>query len=142
MVTLQLFTNFTAFATNPVLLHGNILGNSFVITESQLIYWGLAALVGLIAEFLVGWRLPLGIIGAIAASLLGVWLFTNVISLPISGDITVAGQSFPVVKAFVGAVIVVALWHILTYPAWGRRDRYGRGYRRNRSAYGNNYNNY
>jgi len=140
LTLLQLSTNLSAFAANPVLLHGEILGKSFVITQSQLIYWGLAALVGLIAEFLVGWRLPLGILGAIAASLLGVWLFTDVISLPITGDIVIAGQIFPVVKAFVGAVVVVALWHILTYPVWGRRDRYGRGNRRN--AYGNNYNNY
>jgi uncharacterized membrane protein YeaQ/YmgE (transglycosylase-associated protein family) len=138
LVLLQLFTNFSASATNSVLLHGEILGKSFAITQSQIIYWGLAALVGIIAEFLVGWRLPLGIIGAIAASLLGVWLFTDVISIEIAGDITVAGQSFPIVKAFIGAV-VVTLWHLLTYPAWRRRDRYNRGYRRNRDAYRRNY---
>ncbi|GAC1376458.1 MAG: hypothetical protein NVSMB44_45320 [Ktedonobacteraceae bacterium] len=137
LTLLQVFTNFTTFATNPVLLHGVLLGRPFAITQSDLIYWGLAALVGLIAEFLVGWRLPLGIVGAIAASLLGVWIFTNVISLQIAGDVTIAGQSFPIVKAFLGAVVVVTLWHMLTYPAWRKRDRYRRGYDR-RYAYRRN----
>lgn len=139
LIFLQLFTNAATFDANTVLLHGEILGKSFVVTQSELIYWGLAALVGIIAETLVGWRLPLGILGAIGASLLGVWLFTNVISLQIAGDVTIAGQSFPIVKAFLGAVVVVTIWHILTYPAWRGRDRYRRGYRRDRYAYRRDY---
>ena len=139
LIFLQLFTNVIAFNANTVLLHGVILGKPFVVTQSELIYWGLAALVGIVAEFLVGWKLPLGIVGAIAASLLGVWLFTDVLSLQIAGDITVAGQTFPVVKAFLGAVVVVTLWHILTYPAWGGRNGNRRAYRRNRYAYRRDY---
>ena len=34
-------------------------------------------IVGIVAESIVGWRLPFGIIGALAASLLGIWLLTD-----------------------------------------------------------------
>lgn len=115
---------------DPTLVAGNIFGYHFVITLSQVIYWSIAAIVGIVAETLVGWRLPFGIIGAIAASLLGIWLLTNVIPINIVGDITIAGQPIPLIKALLGAIIVVAVWHLLTYPSWGRRQRYYRGYRK------------
>lgn len=38
-----------------------------------ILYVVIAAVVGLIAEYIVGWRLPLGIIGAIVAALVGIW---------------------------------------------------------------------
>ncbi len=126
LATLFLLSHILPLGADPILLQGTILGRSFTITESLLIYWGIAALVGIVAEFVMGWRLPFGIIGAIAASLLGIWLLTNVISLNIAGDIMIAGQSFPIVKAFLGAIIVVILWHALTYPAWRGREHYRR----------------
>ena len=112
---------------DTVLLHGTILGQPFTITSGEVIYWGIAALIGLIAESIVGWRLPFGIVGAIVASLLGVWLLTAVIPITIGGDITIAGQPIPLIKASLGAIIVVAIWHAITYPFWRER---GRGYRR------------
>jgi uncharacterized membrane protein YeaQ/YmgE (transglycosylase-associated protein family) len=125
-------SNIPLIHADTVLLHGTILGNPFTITTGQLIFWGIAALIGLIAESIVGWRLPFGIVGAIAASLLGVWLLTSVIPVDIGGDITIAGQSFPLLKAALGAIIVVAVWHAITYPFWRDRDRgYRRRYRRN-----------
>jgi uncharacterized membrane protein YeaQ/YmgE (transglycosylase-associated protein family) len=131
MAWLSLF-NIPLIHADTVLLHGTILGNPFTITTGQLIFWGIAALIGLIAESIVGWRLPFGIVGAIAASLLGVWLLTSVIPVDIGGDITIAGQSFPLFKAALGAIIVVAVWHAITYPFWRDRDRgYRRRYRRN-----------
>ena len=117
---------------DTVLLHGSILGQPFTITTGEVIYWGIAALIGLIAESIVGWRLPFGIIGAIAASLLGVWLLTAVIPIDIGGDITIAGQPIPLIKAALGAIIVVAIWHAITYPFWRDRER---GYRRYRRDY-------
>ncbi len=118
-----------AATTDPVVLSGNILGNQIAVTTSDLIYWGIAAVVGLVAETLVGWRLPFGVIGAIFASLIGVWLLTDVISLQVVGNVTIAGQNIPIVKALLGAIIVVAIWHLLTYPVWHRRHSYYRGYR-------------
>ena len=99
---------------------------SFTITVSQIIYIAIAAIVGVVAEFIVGWRLPFGIIGAIIAALVGIWLLTNVVQVNIPGDFTIAGQPIPIIKALLGAMIVVALWHLLTYSSWSRRDRYYR----------------
>ena len=120
----------------PVL---HLLGNiatlsdaSFTITVSQIIYVAIAALIGIIAEFIVGWRLPFGIIGAIIAALVGIWLLTNVVQVNIPGDFTIAGQPIPIIRALLGAMIVVGLWHLVTYSAWSGRDR---NYRRRRDRY-------
>ncbi len=104
----------------------------FTITTSEIIYIVIAAIVGLVAEFIVGWRLPFGIVGAIIAALVGIWLVTSVIAIIIPGDfvLNIAGQSIPLLRALLGAIVVVALWHVFTYPTWRRRERYYRGYRR------------
>ncbi len=105
---------------------------TFTITLSQIIYVAIAALVGIIAEFIVGWRLPFGIIGAIIAALVGIWLLTNVVQVNIPGDFTIAGQPIPIIKALLGAMIVVGLWHLVTYSSWRSRER---NYRRRRDRY-------
>ena len=94
------------------------------ITTQLIVYLVIAAIVGLVAEFIVGWRLPFGIIGAVIAALVGVWLLTNVISLIIVGDLIIFGV--PIIKAFIGALILVAVWHLLTFRAWRGRNRYYR----------------
>lgn len=115
-----------ALASSP-LLYGNILGYEFVVTTGTIIYLVIAAIVGLAAEFLVGWRLPFGFIGAIIAALVGIWLLTHVISLVIPGEPVFYGV--PIIKAFIGAIVVVGVWHLLTYSSWRARPRY---YRRRR----------
>ncbi len=40
---------------------------------SQVMYLLVAAFVGFIAEFIVGWRLPFGIIGAVIAAFAALW---------------------------------------------------------------------
>lgn len=109
-------------AADTVVMTGNLFGYHFVLTLGQLIYWAIAAIVGIVAEFIVGWRLPFGIIGAIVAALLGVWLFTSVIQLNIPGDPNVYGV--PLFKALLGAIVLVGLWHLVTYRSWSRRRRY------------------
>ena len=89
-----------------------------------IIYLIVAAIVGLVAEFIVGWRLPLGIIGAIVAGIVGAWLLTNVIIINGISDIYI--QGVPIIRALIGALILVALWHLLTYGLWHRRGRYRR----------------
>src|SRR5689334_3029141 len=122
---------FTLLAEVPLITIN--VGNLHVaLYLSQLMYFLVAAIVGFVAEFIVGWRLPFGIIGAIIAALVGIWLLTNVIQVNIPGDFTIAGQPIPIIRALLGAMIVVGLWHLLTYSSWSRRDRY---YRRRRDRY-------
>jgi uncharacterized membrane protein YeaQ/YmgE (transglycosylase-associated protein family) len=86
-----------------------------------ILYLIIAAIVGLIAEYIVGWRLPLGIIGAIIAALVGIWLMTQVIVITGIGDIVLFGV--PVIRALIGAIVLVAIWHLLTYGLTRRRYR-------------------
>jgi uncharacterized membrane protein YeaQ/YmgE (transglycosylase-associated protein family) len=81
----------------------------------------IAAVVGVVAEFIVGWRLPLGIVGAIVAGVVGAWLMTRVIQISGIPDINVWGV--PLVRALLGAIILVALWHLVT-AGFGRKRRY------------------
>ena len=92
------------------------------ISASLIIYLIVAAIVGVVAEYIVGWRLPFGIVGAIIAALIGIWLMTHLLIINGIGDIYVAGV--PLLRALVGAIILVALWHLLTYRTWRHRRRY------------------
>lgn len=87
------------------------------------LYLVIAAVVGLIAEFIVGWRLPFGIVGAIIAAIVGIWLMTNVIVINGIGDYVL--YDVPVVRALIGAILLVALWHLITF-GFARRRRYSR----------------
>jgi uncharacterized membrane protein YeaQ/YmgE (transglycosylase-associated protein family) len=78
----------------------------------------IAAIVGVIAEYIVGWRLPLGIIGAIIAGVVGAWLMTRVIQISGVPDIVIWGV--PLIRAIIGAIILVGLWHLIT-GGFGRR---------------------
>jgi uncharacterized membrane protein YeaQ/YmgE (transglycosylase-associated protein family) len=84
-----------------------------------LIYLLIAGIVGLIAEYIVGWRVPLGIIGAIIAALVGMWLITTVIPITVVGDFVFYGV--PLIRALIGAILFVVLWHLLTYGLTRRR---------------------
>lgn len=106
-------------------------GTSFTFGTNVIVYLVVAAIVGLLAETLVGWRLPFGFIGAIIAALIGIWLMTNVINITGIGDINIpTNPPVPLVRALIGAAIMVALWHLLTYPAYRGRRRYYRRYNR------------
>ena len=77
-----------------------------------IIYLIVAAVIGLVAESLVGRRLPFGFVGAIIAALVGVWLLTKVIVISGIGDIYV--YTVPIFRALIGAIILVAIWQLLT----------------------------
>src|SRR6266566_10114798 len=99
------------------------MGNIYLaLYLSQLMYLLVAALVGFIAEFIVGWRLPFGIIGAIIAALVGMWIVNNLMILVIPGDPVLFGV--PLFKALIGATLFAALWYLLTYRLWHRRRPY------------------
>ena len=113
------------FAQNTILADGitiRIGDHIWSFSLNFIIYLVIAALVGFAAEFIVGWRLPFGFIGAIIVALIGVWLMTQVIILTGVGDINAYG--IPIIRALIGAIIFVALWHLLTYRTWYRRRRY------------------
>ena len=94
-----------------------------------IVYLIVAAIVGFIAEALVGWRLPFGFIGAIIAALIGIWLMTQVIIITGIVDIIIpTSPPVPLIRALIGAIIFVALWHLITYPLYRSRRRYS--YRR------------
>ncbi len=93
------------------------------IGMNVIVYIIIAAIVGVVAESIVGWRVPFGIIGAIIAGVIGIWLLTQVIIINGIGDYTLYGV--PLLRALIGAVIFIAIWHVLTGGMRGRR----RGYR-------------
>lgn len=86
-----------------------------------IVYLIVAAIVGFVAESLVGWHLPLGIVGAIIAALLGAWLLTKVLVITGISDLYVYGV--PLLRALLGAILLVGIWHLLTYRAWRDRQR-------------------
>jgi len=92
-----------------------------------IVYLIIAAVIGLLAEFIVGWRLPFGFIGAIIAALIGIWLMSNVILISGLPDIKIP-TSPPVllIRALIGAILFVAIWHLITYPFYRRRRAYYR----------------
>lgn len=102
-------------ASDPGGITIRIGSNVWSISLSFIIYLVIAAIVGLVAEAIVGGpRLPLGFVGAIVAALVGAWLLTNVIIIGGIGDIIV--YNVPLVRALIGAIILVAIWHLLLYP--------------------------
>jgi uncharacterized membrane protein YeaQ/YmgE (transglycosylase-associated protein family) len=86
-----------------------------------IIYLIVAAVVGFVAEALVGRRLPFGFVGAIIAALVGAWLLTKVIIINGIGDINVYG--IPIFRALVGAIILVAIWQLLALGLGRGRSR-------------------
>ena len=112
---------FTLMAEVP-LVTINVGNLHLALYLSQLMYFLVAAIVGFVAEFIVGWRLPFGIIGAIIAALIGIWIITNVVILIIPGDPVLFGM--PLFKALLGAALFTALWYLLTYRMWHHRRPY------------------
>jgi len=85
------------------------------------LYLVIAAIVGLVAESVVGSRLPLGFVGAIAAALIGIWLMTQVIVIKGIGDFYLFG--IPIVRALIGALVLVFIWRLITFGLFRGRNR-------------------
>jgi uncharacterized membrane protein YeaQ/YmgE (transglycosylase-associated protein family) len=102
--------------SDVIIVLGDFAGWHFTLTLTQLIYWFIAAVIGIIAEAIVGWRAPLGVLGAFLAALVGIWLATSVVLINIPGELFFFGV--PLLKTLIGAVVVVAIWHLVTIRAW------------------------
>jgi uncharacterized membrane protein YeaQ/YmgE (transglycosylase-associated protein family) len=100
----------------------------FSVTLSQLIYFFVAILVGIIAETIIGWRLPYGILGAILCATIGIAILVA-LPIKIGNEVSLFGLQIAFTKAFVGGILLTTIWHISTYSHWRRRHRYYRGHR-------------
>lgn len=100
----------------------------FSFTLSHLIYCCIAIIIGILAETIIGWRLPYGVLGAILCAILGI-IIVLILPFQIGHDVGILGQSIAVAKAFVGGAVLVTIWHLLTYTTWRHRRRYYRGRR-------------
>lgn len=90
-----------------------------------IVYLVVAAIVGLLAEAILGWRAPLGFIGAIVAALVGIWLMTQVIVISGIGDYYIpTTPPVPLFRALIGAIILVAIWHFIFGGIFHRRHTY------------------
>jgi uncharacterized membrane protein YeaQ/YmgE (transglycosylase-associated protein family) len=94
---------------------------------NSMVYLIVAVVVGFVAESFLGWRLPLGMIGAIISAMVGAWVLTRVVIIAGIGDLIVF--EVPLLRALLGAIFLVALWYLLTYRLWRRQRpsyrRYG-----------------
>jgi uncharacterized membrane protein YeaQ/YmgE (transglycosylase-associated protein family) len=84
----------------------------WTVGMNVVLYIVIAAIVGVVAEFITGWRVPFGIIGAIVAGVIGIWLLTKVIIISGIGDYVLFGV--PLLRAVIGAIIFILLWHAIT----------------------------
>src|SRR5258708_6476986 len=99
-------------------------GYVFNFGTNLIIYLIIAAIVGIIAYFIVGWGLLFGIVGAFIAGVVGFGLMTRVIHISALPVYAVVGVN--VIRRLIGAIILVAVWHALPYLPWSRRSRYYR----------------
>jgi uncharacterized membrane protein YeaQ/YmgE (transglycosylase-associated protein family) len=84
------------------------------ITLTQLIIWIIiAALVGVIGEFIAHRRAPDGIIGAIILGLLAIFLIVGVLHFHIVGEPFLDGV--PLLSAILAATILVVIWSGFAY---------------------------
>ena len=100
----------------------NVGNLHLALSQSQLMDVLVAAIVGFVAEFMVGWRLPFGIIGAIIAALVGIWFVSTEVILSMPGDPVLFGM--PLFQALMGASLFTALWYLLIYHLWHYRRPY------------------
>ena len=84
------------------------------VTFTQLIIWIIiAALIGIIGEFIAGRRAPAGILGAIMIGLLSIFLIVGFFHFHIVGEPTIEGV--PLISTIIAAVILVAIWSSVAY---------------------------
>lgn len=100
----------------------------FSFTLSHLIYFIIAVIIGVLAETIIGWRLPYGVLGAILCAVIGIILIL-LLPVKIGNDVGMFGLNIAVAKAFLGGAVLVTIWHLATYASWRKRHRYYRGRR-------------
>ncbi len=84
------------------------------VTLTQLIIWIIiAAIIGLVGEFIAGRRAPAGIIGAIMIGLLSIFLIVGFFHFHIVGEPSL--ERVPLISTIIAAAILVAIWSSIAY---------------------------
>lgn len=73
----------------------------------------IAALVGVIGEFIAHRRAPFGIVGAIILGFIAIVLVTDVLHWSISGE--PVWNNVPVVTSIIAAAVLVFIWSAFAY---------------------------
>jgi uncharacterized membrane protein YeaQ/YmgE (transglycosylase-associated protein family) len=75
----------------------------------QLIVWIIiAAIIGVLGEFIAGRRAPAGILGAVMIGLLAIFLIVGFFHFHITGEPTLEGV--PLISAIIAAIMLVIVW--------------------------------
>lgn len=84
------------------------------VTVTQLIVWiVIAALVGILGEFIAGRRAPAGILGAIMVGLFAIFLIVGFFHFHIAGEPSIEGV--PLISTIIAAIMLVVVWSSLSY---------------------------
>ena len=108
------------------------------ITLGDVIIWLIiAALVGFVGELLARQRTPFGIVGAIVAGFIAIFLVVGVLHWHIIGEPYLNGV--PIITSILAAVVVVLLWSAFAYRHasgyYARYYRRGGYFRRSRRRF-------
>jgi uncharacterized membrane protein YeaQ/YmgE (transglycosylase-associated protein family) len=83
------------------------------VTLTQFIIWLIiAALIGIIAEFVAGRRAPAGIFGAIMVGLFSIFLIVGFFHFHIVGEPSINGV--PIISTIIAAIVLVIIWSSLS----------------------------
>ena len=84
------------------------------VTVTQLIVWiVIAAIVGILGEFIAGRRAPAGILGAIMVGLFAIFLIVGFFHFHIAGEPSIEGV--PLISTIIAAIMLVVVWSSLSY---------------------------
>lgn len=111
--------------TDVVIFNSEFRGIYFSLSVGQVLFWGIALVIGVLARQVVGRRLPFGYLGTVIMALLGIWFATDVILIDLPQDILF--YNVPLLKSALGAVLFEILWYVIAYRSyrvWSRRRAY------------------
>ena len=84
------------------------------VSFTQFIIWIIiAAVIGILGEFIAGRRAPAGILGAIMIGLFAIFLIVGFFHFHITGEPTFEGV--PIVSTIIAAVMLVVIWSSVAY---------------------------
>lgn len=84
------------------------------VSFTQFIVWIIiAAIIGILGEFIAGRRAPAGILGAIMIGLFAIFLIVGFFRFHITGEPTLEGV--PIVSTIIAAVMLVVIWSSVAY---------------------------
>jgi len=87
-------------------------GKYMTITLTQFVIWLIiAAIIGILAEFIAGRRAPAGIFGAIMVGLFAIFLIVGFFHFHIVGEPLVNGV--PIISTIIAAIVLVIIWSSL-----------------------------